>query len=367
MVVTLDSVDLYKIGWIATLPVDRAAAIAMLDEQHDPPRDFEQDRYDPNSYAWGRIHEHNIVITSGSETGYITVNDFLRAHPNIGMGLLVGIGGGIPRHGPGVEELDIRLGDVAVSHPTYNSGGLLQYDVGMPGPWERRGNFNNPPQVLLHALSSLRVKHLLEPSSIPDFLEEMSKKNPYMVERGNRTSSFVHPGVHKDRLFVSTYTHNSAGDGCSLCESASEIVRHNRASTDPEIHYGIIASGNSLIRDAITRDRLGAQIGQECICFEVDAAGIMNHFPCLVIKGICNYSDSHANDEWKGYASATAAALAKELLDCVLPPPLDPKVIQRASGMFKSSQPSLLESKIHQAANGREVGNSSKQDVQDLK
>lgn len=44
------------------------------------------------------------------------------------------------------------------------------------------------------------------------------------------------------------------------------------------------------------------------------AAGLMNSFPCLVIRGICNYSDSHKNDDWQDYAAATAAAYAKELL-----------------------------------------------------
>ncbi|KAI9766873.1 MAG: hypothetical protein M1839_004741 [Geoglossum umbratile] len=40
----------------------------------------------------------------------------------------------------------------------------------------------------------------------------------------------------------------------------------------------------------------------------------MNDFPCLVIRGICDYSDTHKNDRWQRYAAATAAAYAKELL-----------------------------------------------------
>jgi hypothetical protein len=46
----------------------------------------------------------------------------------------------------------------------------------------------------------------------------------------------------------------------------------------------------------------------------MEAAGMMNQLPCLIIRGICDYGDSHKNDQWQRYASATAAAYAKELL-----------------------------------------------------
>ena len=46
----------------------------------------------------------------------------------------------------------------------------------------------------------------------------------------------------------------------------------------------------------------------------MEAAGLMNSFSCLVIRGICDYADSHKNKRWQSYASGTAAAYAKELL-----------------------------------------------------
>jgi hypothetical protein len=46
----------------------------------------------------------------------------------------------------------------------------------------------------------------------------------------------------------------------------------------------------------------------------MEAAGLMNSFPCLVIRGICDYADSHKNKDWQGYAAAVAAAYSKELL-----------------------------------------------------
>ena len=54
------------------------------------------------------------------------------------------------------------------------------------------------------------------------------------------------------------------------------------------------------------------------MCFEMEAAGLMNDFPCLVVRGICDYTDSHKNKKWQPYAAATAAACAKEILSIIL-------------------------------------------------
>lgn len=79
------------------------------------------------------------------------------------------------------------------------------------------------------------------------------------------------------------------------------------------MHYGTIASGNAVIKDSITRDKL--QHDFNAICVEMEAAGVMDTaLPCLAIRGICDYADSHKNNRWQPYAAATAAAYAKELL-----------------------------------------------------
>jgi len=69
------------------------------------------------------------------------------------------------------------------------------------------------------------------------------------------------------------------------------------------------------ISRVVERDRLGREFRAKCI--EMKAAGLMNDFPCIVIRGICDYADSHKNDVWQEYAAATAAAFAKELLRVV--------------------------------------------------
>ncbi|KAH7176231.1 hypothetical protein EDB81DRAFT_751619 [Dactylonectria macrodidyma] len=49
----------------------------------------------------------------------------------------------------------------------------------------------------------------------------------------------------------------------------------------------------------------------------MEAAGLMNSFPCLILRGICDYADSHKGKTWQPYASATAAACAKEVLSII--------------------------------------------------
>ncbi|KAJ5007381.1 hypothetical protein K4K57_010796 [Colletotrichum sp. SAR 10_99] len=67
------------------------------------------------------------------------------------------------------------------------------------------------------------------------------------------------------------------------------------------------------MKDARMRDKLAAE--RNVLCFEMEAAGLMNHFPCLVTRGICDYSDSHKNKAWQGFAAMMAAALKDLKLD----------------------------------------------------
>ncbi|KAI3584116.1 hypothetical protein IWW34DRAFT_649644 [Fusarium oxysporum f. sp. albedinis] len=315
----LKSPGLYSIGWIAALPIERAAATALLHDRHDVPEGFHQHRSDANSYTWGRIGEHNVVIVSlsagvyGLPSAATTVSDLIHSLPHIRIGLLVRIGAGIALPD---EGQDIRLGDIVVSQPDGMTGGVVQYDLGKAktnGAWERKGSLDKPPPVLLHALASLQAEHEIEPSRVPGILQSMLRAKPSMKRP---KSDYTYQGAENDRLFESQHDH-VGGSTCDDCELAWEVKREQRESTDPEIHYGIIASGNKLIKDAAVRDSLLEDTGHQCLCVEMEAAGLMDRFPCLVIRGICDYADSHKNDQWQRYAAATAAAFAVELLEYV--------------------------------------------------
>ncbi|RAH67963.1 Pfs, NACHT and ankyrin domain protein, partial [Aspergillus aculeatinus CBS 121060] len=311
----LESPDLYNIGWITALPIERAASTAMLDERHDKPRGFVQHPSDTNAYTWGRIGEHNLVIASlpagqiGTTPAATTASNLLASLPQIRVALLVGIGGGISRP---EEGRDIRLGDIVVSQPQGTTGGVVQYDLGkakLNKEWEQRGFLSAPPPVLLHALAAIQAEYELGESRIAEFLGGTPK-----LKKG--VSGYSHQGFENDRLFKASFDHTGAAN-CANCNNEEVIERIQRDTTDPEVHYGIIASGNTVVKNALTRDEIVQEVGEDCMCFEMEAAGLMNHFPCLVIRGICDYADSHKNDRWQRYASATAAAYAKDLLGYV--------------------------------------------------
>ncbi|KAK7976340.1 lipase [Apiospora arundinis] len=291
---------LYNIGWIAALSHELAAARSMRDENHGRPHNFQKNPSDHNSYDWGRIGEHYVVFaslpTAGIGAAAAAATAMITSFPHLRCVLMVGIGGGIP------SKRDIRLGDVVVSHPDETSSGVEQYDLGARrsgGTFVRKGHLNQPPTFIISAIRSLQANHETQKPKVPDIVRDLLKNNSYMAPK------YSHPGIEKDQLFVPS---------AIQVESEEEVHRAERPSTDPEIHYGIIASGNSVIKDGIERDRIVEDVGEECLCFEMEAAGLMNNMPCVVIRGICDYSDAHKNDDWQRYAALTAAAYTKELL-----------------------------------------------------
>lgn len=321
---SLASSEVYTVAWIAALRIERAVGTAMLDERHGEPDGFTQHPADINSYTWGRIGKHNVVISSlpegihGTTSAATVVSSLLASLPHIRIGLLVGIGGAVPKLEKG---RDIRLGDIAVSRPSGTNGGVVQYDLGKATDnqiWLPTGSLAKPPLPLLSAVGSLRAEHEFASSKVEELLKEMYSKFPTMLNVQDDGSSYAYPGSEvDDRLYKAEYSHYVPGDGCEECDLSFEIIRPIRNTTTPRIHYGTIASGNMVVKDAITRDQIADIAGTECICVEMEAAGIMHHFPCLVIRGMCDYADSHKNDAWQRYAAATAAAYAKELLGFV--------------------------------------------------
>lgn len=297
--------DEYTVGWVCALPVELAAAQEMLDEEHDTPP---CDAYDTNIYTCGRIGEHYVVIAclpegqTGTNSAAAVAVQMKLAFTSTRFGLMVGIGGGVPS-----EEADIRLGDVVVSKPLKTHGGVVQYDFGKAAPsgFERTGLLNTPPTVLLNAVANLQAKHMRGKRRLGEYLSKLDSLR-----------DFTREAAGPDTLFAATYDHKGAAT-CKQCDTSCIEGREPRRQ-DVVVHYGTIASGNQVMRSAAERDRVSAELGG-VLCFEMEAAGLMNSFPCLVIRGICDYADSHKNKRWQPYAAATAAACAKEVLS-VIPP-----------------------------------------------
>ena len=95
----------YTVGWICALPIEMAAAQGMLDEHRSP---LPQESHDHNTYTFGRIGVHNVILAclSAGATGTISAakvaTQMLSSFKWLRFGLMVGIGGGVPS-----EENDI--------------------------------------------------------------------------------------------------------------------------------------------------------------------------------------------------------------------------------------------------------------------
>jgi nucleoside phosphorylase len=290
----------YLIGWVCALSIELAASQEMLDEVYD---EIDHAVNDSNIYTLGRIGDHNVVLVclpdgqTGTTSAAAVAVQMKVSFPSIRVALMVGIGGGVPS-----AQTDIRLGDVVVGRPHKLHSGVVQYDFGKstPGGFERTGYLNSPPSVLLNAVSHLRACHFRGQGQFSESLAKLAT-----------VPQFVRESAGPDLLFEADYTH-VAGETCHKC-STTKLVHREPRTQDVMIHYGTIASGNQVMRDGATRNRLSAELGG-VLCFEMEAAGLTTAFPCLVIRGVCDYADSHKNKDWQPFAAATAAACAKEVL-----------------------------------------------------
>jgi nucleoside phosphorylase len=306
----------YTVLWICALTTEYVAAQCFLDEEDPKPEAGSIPIGDTNTYTLGQIARHRVVLAVlpkgeygvGSAASVIT--NILRSFPNIRIGLMVGIGDGAP-----TKANDIRLGDVVVSSPKDGHGGVYHYDLGKEvqgSGFKQTGFSDQPPTVVRTAISALEAKHTRKGHRIIQNIEAALKLNPRLRRKG-----YACPTPESDRLYKADILHPALAEDCSdTCgtQSYKLITRRPRDEYDdnPSIHYGLIGSGNKVMKDAILRDRLAREHG--ILCFEMEAAGIMNRMPCLIVRGICDYCDSHKNKFWQGYASMSAAAYAKELL-----------------------------------------------------
>jgi nucleoside phosphorylase len=237
----------------------------------------------------------------------VAINMMRTFSNSLRIGLMVGIGGGAPS-----AEHDIRLGDIVVSHPEGSYSGVIQYDMGKiskEGRIQRVGSLNKPPKSLLNAVAQIRAAELYDDPQYPLYLQQA-------IEKNTRTrKTFSRPSIKSDRLFQIEHGHLENATSCDQCPIEWEEDRMTREDSDPYTHYGTIASGNTLIKDGETREVIRKETG--ALCFEMEAAGLMADFPCLVVRGVCDYADSHKNQQWQGYAALVAAAFAKELLGYV--------------------------------------------------
>ncbi|CAG9990680.1 unnamed protein product [Clonostachys byssicola] len=300
----------YTVGIICALSKELKAVRALFDTPNATP---ETPDGDDCYYAAGQMARHMVVAACLPTSGYgitqaakLALN-MKRSFSGLQFCLLVGIGGGVPS-----EQNDIRLGDVVVGIPQGIYSGVFQHDFGKEkgsSGFERTGWCQGPPDSLTNAISFLQSDPKPTDDPLREHLDKISSTIPPTDD--GKPHKYRHPGQELDKLFETCSTCPSSQNDCP--RGGSHVrQRGPRPTNKPMVHFGLVASGNCVVKDAAFRDDLARE--QPVMCVEMEAAGVVNTFPCLVIRGICDYCDVHKNDDWQEYAAATAAAYAKHLL-----------------------------------------------------
>ncbi|KAI8724397.1 hypothetical protein NCS52_00008900 [Fusarium sp. LHS14.1] len=281
----------------------------MLDQEHQ--HLSPQHRNDENSYILGNIRQHNMVMPVLPEHGISSARSaaksMVHTFPKLTFISIVRIGGSVLSN-----RGDIRFGDVIVSEPKGQGGGVIHYDMGRMeiDKFVRVGVMNKPPKLLLSALRTLR--------SDPKQGKNLSRILKKTLKKCDDLEDWPYLGSEKDVLFNPDYL-QLGGDDCDANEDQNPkimVERNSQKSNNPKIRYGNIGSGNMVIKDARRRESIAEK--ENVLCFEMEAAGLLNEWPCLVIRGISNYANSHKNGNWKRYAAMAAAAYARMSLLKVL-------------------------------------------------
>jgi nucleoside phosphorylase len=321
----------FELAIICALPLEFNAVEALFDEHYDNIT-YDKLQGDANFYRTGRISRHNIVLTClpemGKRSAASVASSLQVSFVKINLALVVGICGGVPS-----ADNELILGDIIISDR------IVEFDFGRqyPDGFQRKGSvketLGRPNRDIRTFLSGLRTHRM------QNQLEEKHMKYLKGVQESN--DKWRYPGTAQDRLFEASYRHKHyhqasvASCICADCQSShdpvcdegfkndcnelgcnGQLVPRSRLSASnplPRLHFGSLGSGDTVMKSGEHRDRLART--EKVIGFEMEGAGVCDSLPCVIIKAVCDYADSHKNNMWRDYAAATAASCAKAFLE----------------------------------------------------
>lgn len=343
----------FHVGIVCTLDIEKQAIDKFFDEVYNA-AEYGKLGGDANYYKVGRIGRHNVVLVklSGKGTQYSarSVTDLSQSYPDIKVFLLVGICAGVPfRGGTRTPETETILGDVIIGDSIVQTDYGKHYSEEYQRRTDRREVLGNPPLDIRNMLSHLKS----EPEPV------LNKMMSYLeVLQAQDQGKWYYKGVSEDRLFETSFRHRhytkdikcecinchtkddpichaALRDSCTITGCADNyhclisrirletITKNNGLAPNPLIHFGTIASANTVLKSGEHRDLIVQkerdQWDEEIIAFEMEGAGMWDSRPCVIIKGVSDYADSHKNDIWHAYAAATAAACTKAFLELWIP------------------------------------------------
>ncbi|KAI1303849.1 purine and uridine phosphorylase [Xylaria venustula] len=332
----------FEIALVCALTVEYDAVTLQFDEFWDEyGEQYGRAPGDMNTYTTGRIGNYNVVLTllpnmvKAAAAG--TIASFRSSYSRLKLAFLVGICGGVL----GTDSNGALLGDVVVSKT------VIQFDFGRQFPDKFVANdtiedsLGRPNKDIYSLIASfethLRRKCLKKKAA--EYLKDLQAA----AARERYQYTYQCLAVAEDKLFATRYRHkHRVPKLCSVCEGETdnywevaalascaelncdegkllprkhlEIKRSLKQDEMqcPEIFIGCIASGDTVMKSGVHRDQLARE--HNVIAFEMEGAGAWDEVPCIIIKGICDYADSHKNKKWQPFAAATAASVMKAIL-----------------------------------------------------
>ncbi|KEY71886.1 hypothetical protein S7711_09755 [Stachybotrys chartarum IBT 7711] len=338
--------DEFEIAIVCALPVEYNAVSLLVDEFWDEESGSAYGKApgDENWYSTGRIGRVNVVLVlcdMGKVNAAKSTANMTSSYSRLKFILVTGICGGAPQTKAGQELL---LGDVVISNS------VIQHDFGKRFP-DRFAMKDGHRDILarpgdnvrnLVALIDTDLQRKAVEKRTADLLSQLQQKG----------ADYQYPGAGKDRLFEASFHHKHRAppptkDPClchnsdAACEDSREmlcetlgcpdndkhLVPRKRLETkqcmeragrprdaqSPSIFVGRFASGDTVLKSAEGRDEMADKYG--IMAFEMEGAGAWDATRCIVIKGVCDYADSHKNKSWQAFASATAASAVRALLE----------------------------------------------------
>lgn len=356
--------DDFHIAILTALPHESDAILEMFDGNPWRAAEYKKDERDRNEYELGYIGDHNVVAaflgSMGSKNAQNVAESLRLSFRNIKLALVVGICGGVPIKTR--DSGDILLGDTIISTQVVDLTFGRQYDDRVEIKKGVKDVFGRPPieiQNFLHKTTTKRCRARIRENSFK-YLKELCAKD-----------DCIYPGTDKDVAYPRKYRHkHQRPEDCATCakciaaeakvdeaetshkvpdevKEAEDAVQRitvckeaETASCDalkcdkarmlkrgedrpsetirgwtvrrPAVHFGQIGSDNNVVKSGYYRDAVASE--EDIIAFEMEGGGVWDTFPTMVIKGVCDYADSHKRKGWQNYAAASAAACMKALL-----------------------------------------------------
>ena len=339
--------DEFEIAIVCALKVEYNAVSLLVDEFWDGKSGSSYGKApgDPNWYRTGRIGKANVVLVLLSDMGKASsassTTSLAMSYSRLKLMLLTGICGGVPRT-RAVPEL--LLGDVIISNS------VIQYDLGRRFP-DQFAMKDGHTDILGRAQKNIRnLISIVDTSLERKAVKERTGHLLWQLQQED--AGYEYPGTDKDRLLKASFRHKHRGpstpeNSCRChqsdaackdsrgisCESLGcldtdqHLVPRERLKTkqimeragcprdaqSPSIFVGPFGSGDTVLKSAEHRDEMAEEYG--IVAFEMEGAGAWDVIPCIVVKGVCDYADSHKNKSWQAFASATAASAMRALLE----------------------------------------------------